>query len=38
MEFFRAHRKIIVSIIAVATILWMVGMSAITAVLATKGM
>lgn len=38
MEFFRTHRKIIVGFIAVATILWMIGVGAIMAVLSTRGM
>jgi len=38
MEFFRNHKKVIVGFIAIATILWMVGMSAIMAIFASKGM
>jgi len=38
MEFFRTHRKFIVGFIAVATILWLVGVSAVMAILSTRGM
>ena len=38
MEFFRTHKKVIVGFIAIATILWMVGIGAIMAILSTRGM